>query len=145
MFLKSFLLRFLQVVLAVSAVYLLLMAGTHHLQYDSEAALVYVLFAAGLGCGALIFHMFIRQFDPELTLEVGRLVYPAGMLVSIGGAVLSSQYVIAGFPDVSRVYYSFILAACLLVAFFVFRMFDLKWLRSWREIHFHQARRENNG
>ncbi len=121
-------------VLAISAVYLVIMAGTFYLRQEAEVSMAYLLVAAGFGCGVFVMFLSIRHFDGELTLEVGRLLYPLGILVSIVGAVFFALRLMEMIPDIVREHYSFLAAAALMVLFFVVRMFDLKWLRTLDEV-----------
>lgn len=141
MFFRSFFLRFFQMVLAISAVYITLMAGTFYMRQEVEVSIAYLLVSAGFGCGVFVLFLFIRRFDGELTLEVGRLLYPLGILVSLVGAGLFAFRLMELIPDLDREHYVFGAAAALMIVFFVVRMFDLKWLRRLDEVVAREAPR----
>ncbi len=128
-------------VLAICAVYLVIMAGTFYLRQEPALSIAYLLVAAGFGCGVFVLFLSIRHFDGELTLEVGRLLYPLGILVSLVGAGFFAFRLMEMIPDIVREHYSFLAAAVLMILFFIVRMFDLKWLRTLDEVRAPKAAR----
>lgn len=133
MFARSLFLRLFQFFLAISGVYIALIAGTFYVRDDFDLSFAYFLIAAGAGVGVLVLHFLIRQFDEELTLEVGRILYPLGMALGVIGAFVSASHLDGVLPDGGRERHVFFLACPLIVAVFVIRTFDLKWLRTLEE------------
>ncbi len=132
---RSFLLRLGLILSTTAVICLVLMVFTLLLQGLQQSA-TFCGVILGLLLLWLLFNWFIvRRIDPELSLEVARILFPAGMVLSI---VLS--YVLALFlsdlipGDDGRQHYILPFVGLGVTFFLVVRCFDLKWLRPEEEI-----------
>jgi len=133
--LRSFLLR-LSLILSLTAVIcLLLMTATFGINKMNEPMVFFgILFLILFGW--FLFNWFIvRKVDPELSMEVARIVLPAGALFSIFLSSLLSMYMNELIPGSEGKEHFILPFAGLGVAFFlVVRCFDIKWLRGEDEV-----------
>lgn len=134
---RSFLLR-LGLILATTAVIcLVLMTATLGIQGLSEGAAY---------CGTILLLVFawfvfnwyiVRKIDPELSLEVARMVLPAGMILSILLSSTLSMYLAEMIPgEEGKEHFILPFVGFGITAYLIVRCFDLKWLRPEEEIAF---------
>jgi len=133
---RSYILRLTQILAGSTTVYLLVMIATLVLQDQGSETVSLGLAGAGTSLWWLISSIIISKIDPELTIEVARLLYPTAGLVAL---VIS---VVLGFRLQDMVSYpvaqqwSVILAGILVLLVMVIKCFDIRWLRSMDEIQF---------
>ena len=133
--LRSFLLR-LGLILSITAVIcLVLMVATLAIQNQIEAA----KFCGLLGFLLLVWLLFnwyiVRKIDPELSLEVARIVFPAGMVFSLLLSSTLALYLSDMIPgDEGKQHMILPFVGVGVTFFLVVRCFDLKWLRPEEEI-----------
>ncbi|MCC5838708.1 MAG: hypothetical protein JJT96_01180 [Opitutales bacterium] len=137
---KSLFLRLTQVVATVAGVYIGLIAGTFHVGNEPSLALTYFLISAALLGLSLLLLIVIRVTDPEMVSEVGWVIYPGGIALSLVGAFFFSVHLLEHLENARREHHTLILAGLLLTLFFVIRIFDIKWLKSARDVYRIQKR-----
>lgn len=132
----SLFLRLTQVCAAIAGVYIGLIGGTFHVGNEpSSLALTYFFVSGGLLCLALVLLPVIRVVDPDLVSEVAWVIYPGGIALSLVGAFYFSVHLLEYLESARREHYTLILAGILLTLFFVIRIFDIKWLKSARDVY----------
>ena len=76
-----------------------------------------------------------RKADPELSVEVGRILYPAGAVLSIILSLLMSMQLESMIPGTEGIEHYILIFVGLGVSLFLgVRWFDVKWLRLEEEI-----------
>ena len=132
---KSFLLR-LSVILSVTAtICLLLMAATLGIQGESSSMVFCGVIFAVLLVWSLVSWYIVRKLDPELSVEVARMVLPSGALLSIVLSSVLSFYLDDMIPGLGGKEHMILPFVGIGVAFFlIVRCFDIKWLRGEEEI-----------
>ena len=117
------------------AICLFLMAVTLGLQGDlEEMKFLFILFGL-LVCWLIVNAVVVRKSDPELSVEVARLVLPGGALLSI---VLSTylalilEGMITG--GEGREHFILFFVGPGVAIFLAIRSLDIKWLRGEEEI-----------
>ena len=134
---RSFILRIGLILSTTAAVCLLLMMITlmMQVQYDSTMY-IGILFGLML-VWVLINWILVRKLDPELSVESARMVFPAGILLSITLSFLLSVYLkklIPGDEGIQHFVLPFVGMG--VSVYLVVRCFDVKWLRAESEIAF---------
>lgn len=79
----------------------------------------------------------IKKLDPELSMESARLVFPAGIILSLVLSFLLSMYLkdlIPGDEGIQHFILPFV--GCGISIYLVVRCFDVKWLRPEQEVAF---------
>jgi hypothetical protein len=140
---KSFMLRLALILSITGCVSLLLMAITLGIQEDVEG-----MTFCGILCGIVLLwvivnYVVVRKVDPELSVEVARLLIPAGIILSIFLSYLLSMFLDDMIPGSDGKQHYSILFVGFGVPFFLFiRAFDIKWLRAEEEIVNLEARKQ---
>lgn len=81
--------------------------------------------------------VMVKKVDPELSLEVARIVFPSGILFSLLLSSLLSMYLNDLIPgNEGREHYILPFVGLGVSFFLIVRCFDLKWLRPEEEIAF---------
>jgi len=81
--------------------------------------------------------ILVRKVDPELSLEVARIVFPCGILFSNLLSILFSFYLRDLIPGTEgREHYILPFVGLGISFYLMVRCFDLKWLRPEEEIAF---------
>lgn len=139
--LRSFLLRTTLILSTTAAVCLLLMAATLFLQQAEGVAICLILFGTLL-VWLVINFVAVRKIDPELTVEVARMVLPAGALLSLVLSMLLSTVLADMIPGTEGYQHLILIFVGLGVAgFLAVRCLDIKWLRPEDEIRRLEERR----
>jgi hypothetical protein len=132
---KSFMLRTALILSITGCVSLLLMALTLGIQTDQEGMIFCGMLFGVLFVWLIINYYLVRKVDPELSMEVARLLIPSGALLSIFLSYLLAMILDDMIPGTEGKQHWIILFVGLGVAFFLFiRWFDIKWLRAEEEI-----------
>lgn len=134
MILRSFVLRLSQILAVTVAICMLIMAATAFLQELVNLGIAYSVIAGGALLYVLILHFVIRQIDPELIVEVARLLYPSAAILSILISLLLGFELYDNLEHQRYQQVPVILAGVLIALFLAIRCFDIKWLRSADEI-----------
>ncbi|NDV62367.1 hypothetical protein G0Q06_07895 [Puniceicoccales bacterium CK1056] len=133
--LKSFVLRIILILSLTGTVSLLLMALTLGIQQDQEGLVfcgtLFGILLLWVGINAYV----VKKVDPELSVEVARLLIPSGAVLSIFLSYLLAMILDDMIPGTEGKQHWIVLFVGLGVAFFLFiRWFDIKWLRAEDEI-----------
>ena len=132
---RSFLLRLALILSTTASICLVLMAATLGIQKDRQGM---YFFAALFGILFLwmIFNWFVvRRVDPELSVEVARILFPAGMVLSIALSVVLAMYLKEIIPGDEGHQHWILPFVGLGVSFYLLvRCFDIRWLRGEDEI-----------
>ena len=132
---RSFILRLLLILSTTASMCLLLMAATLGIQKDRQGM---YFFGALFGIIFLwvLFNWFVvRRVDPELSVEVARILLPAGMVLSIALSVVLALYLRELIPGEEGYQHWILPFVGLGVAFYLgVRCFDIRWLRGEDEI-----------
>lgn len=132
---KSFILRLSLILSITGAVSLLLMAATLGIQTDEEGMVFCGTLFGILLLWVLINAFIVKKVDPELSVEVARLLIPSGALLSICLSYLLAMILDDMIPGADGRQHWIIFFVGIGVAFFLFiRWFDIKWLRAEDEI-----------
>ena len=84
---------------------------------------------------SLVSWYIVRKLDPELSVEVARMVLPSGALLSIVLSSVLSFYLDDMIPGMEGKEHMILPFVGIGVAFFlIVRCFDIKWLRGEEEI-----------
>lgn len=132
---RSFLLRLAMILSLTGTVCLFLMAVTLGLQGDPEGMkFLFILFGL-LACWLIVNAVVVRKSDPELSVEVARLILPGGALLSI----MLSFYlalVLEGMitEGQGREHFILFFVGPGVAIFLAIRFLDIKWLRGEEEI-----------
>jgi hypothetical protein len=131
---RSFLLRISIVLLSTTMVCFLVMGASlamqslrDEMQYSLMLALLF-----GLLLGLNVF--FIRKAQSELSMEVARLLFPSGAVLSVLISILFLQWLDDLIPGDGRQHWVMIFVGLGIASFLLIRCFDIKWLRSEEEI-----------
>ena len=132
---RSFIFRMALILSATAALCFLLMAITLGIQEERESmqfcGMVFLL----LLLWVLFNRYIVRKTDPELSVEVARLVLPSGALLSIGLSCLLSLYLDDMIPGTEGKQHLILPFVGIGIALFLFiRCLDIKWLRGEQEI-----------
>ncbi|MGC9451097.1 MAG: hypothetical protein ACP5I4_06570 [Oceanipulchritudo sp.] len=132
---RSFILRLSLILSATAVVCFLLMAITLGIQAERELMGFCGMIFGILLVWVLINWYIVRKTDPELSVEVARLVLPSGAVLSIGLSILLSMYLDEMIPGAEGKQHMILPFVGIGIAFFlVVRCFDIKWLRGEEEI-----------
>ena len=134
---RSFLLRLGLILSTTAVICLFLMAATLLLQKQYNSAqfvgLVFLVVFLWFICNWFM----VRKIDPELSLEVARIVFPCGILFSNLLSILLSFYLKDLVPGTEgREHYILPFVGAGVSFYLIVRCFDLKWLRPEQEIAF---------
>lgn len=133
--LKSFTLRIALILSITGCVSFLLMAITLGIQGDQEGMKFCGMLFGLLFVWVLINHFIVRKVDPELSVEVARLLIPSGALTSIFLSYLLAMVLDDMIPGTDGKQHWIIIFVGIGVTFFLsIRWFDVKWLRAEEEI-----------
>lgn len=132
---RSFLLRLSLILSSTAAICLLLMAVTLLFQELHEGVRFCLTFLGVISVW-LIANFFVqRKIDPELSVEVGRILYPAGAVLSVILSLLLSMQLESMIPGSEGIeHYILIFVGIGVSLFLIVRGFDVKWLRLEEEL-----------
>jgi hypothetical protein len=133
--LRSFLLRISQILSLTATISLFLMTATLGIQ--KETASMY--FTGTLFIILLLWwtgnSYVIKKVDPELSMEVARLLFPAGAILSLCLSIFMAIYLAAMIPgDEGKQHLIIPFVGIGIALFLIVRCFDIKWLRGEEEI-----------
>lgn len=132
---KSFLLRLSLIMSITATVCFLLMAATLYLQHESEAMTFSSILCGILLVWCLINWFIVRKVDPEISVEVARILFPAGGLLSLVLSSVLSLYLDAMIPgNEGKQHFILPFVGAGVTLFLIVRCFDIKWMRSEDEI-----------
>ena len=134
---RSFLLRLGLILSTTAVICLLLMTVTLALQRQSDSAMYCGMLFGILFAWFLFNFIMVKKVDPELSLEVARIVLPSGILFSLLLSSLLSMYLKDLIPgNEGREHYILPFVGLSVSFYLIVRCFDLKWLRPEEEIAF---------
>ena len=134
---RSFLLRLGLILSTTAVICLFLMTTTLALQKQYGSTQFVGLLFAVVFIWFIINWFLVRKVDPELSLEVARIVFPCGILFSNLLSILLSFYLKDLIPGAEGREHFILPFVGLGVTFYlIVRCFDLKWLRPEEEIAF---------
>ncbi len=132
---RSFLLRLALILSATGSICLLLMAATLGLQGDPEGMTFFLMLFGLLACWLIVNLVVVKKSDPELSVEVARLVLPGGAILSIMLSIylaLILEGMISG--GEGREHFILFFVGPGVAVFLAIRCLDIKWLRGEEEI-----------
>lgn len=132
---RALFLRLSQIISTVLGVYIVLLGGTFHVRNEPSLALTYFIVGGFLLLVAALLYLVIRHFDAELVAEAAWIIYPSGIAFSLVGAFYFAVYLGEHLGAMRREHHTLYLAGFILSAYFIFRMFDIKWLKSARSVY----------
>ena len=132
---RSFILR-LSLILSLTAVIcLLLMMATLGIQRQMDALYFVGMIFITLLVWFLINWYAVRKVDPEISMEVARILFPSAALLSICLSGLLALYLDQLIPGNEGSQHMILpLAGIGVAVFLIIRCFDIKWLRGEEEI-----------
>ncbi|MCC5840984.1 MAG: hypothetical protein JJT96_12770 [Opitutales bacterium] len=104
-----------------------------HLRGSPNLMIGYASVAMGLALGAVLLQVHFYRNDHFLTVEVARIVIPAGVLLSFLAAFYFTQHVREAALVMGKEVQIFQFVALLLAGSFLVRIIDLPWLPTLRE------------
>lgn len=114
---------------------LLLMAVTLGIQGLRDGMIFAGMLFAIVLVWLVVNYIIVKKVDPELSMEVARLLFPSGAVLSVILSGVLAMYLDAMIPgDEGRQHYILIFAGVGVALFLVVRCFDIKWLRGEEEI-----------
>lgn len=132
---RSFLLRLSLILSLTTVINLLLMTATFAISNQNDPLFFYGMIFILLLVWSLFNWFIIRKVDPELSMEVARIVLPSGAVLSVLLSFLMSLYMNEMIPGSEGKEHYILPFAGIGVAFFlIVRCFDIKWLRGEAEI-----------
>lgn len=117
-----------------AAICLFLMATTLGIQGFKDG-MVFLGMLFGILLVWLLFNLYIvRKTDPELSVEVARLLLPSGAVLSILLSAVLAMTLDDMIPGEGRQHYILFFVGLGVALFLIVRCFDIKWLRGEDEI-----------
>jgi len=114
---------------------LFLMAVTLGLQGNPEGMKFLFMLFGLLACWLIVNAIVVRKSDPELSVEVARLVLPAGALLSIMLSFYLALILEGMIPEgQGREHFILFFVGPGVAIFLTIRCLDIKWLRGEEEI-----------
>lgn len=114
---------------------LLLMVATLGIQGLRDGMIFAGMLFAIVLVWLVVNYIIVKKVDPELSMEVARLLFPSGAVLSVILSGVLAMYLDAMIPgDEGRQHYILIFAGVGVALFLVVRCFDIKWLRGEEEI-----------
>ena len=132
---RSFILRLALILSTTAVICLFLMAATLGLQGATQA-MPFISMVFGIVLIWFLFNwLIVKKVDPELSVEVARILFPSGALLSLVLSVVLAMYLDALIPGTEgRQHWILPFVGIGVAIFLVVRCFDIKWLRSEIEI-----------
>jgi len=132
---RSFLLRLTLILSVTGSLCLMLMAATLGIQKDREGAIFCGLLFGVLFLWMLFNWFIIRRVDPELSVEVARILFPAGIVLSLALSVVLAMYLKELIAKEEGYEHWILPFVGMGVSFYlIVRCFDIRWLRGEEEI-----------
>lgn len=128
-------LRMTLILSATATISLLLMAATLAIQGLRDGMIFCLMLFGLLMIWLVANYIVVRKIDPEVSVEVARLLFPSAALLSILLSLLLSMILDGMIPGTEGKQHYIVVFVGLGIAFFLFvRCFDIKWLRGEAEI-----------
>lgn len=138
---RSFCLRLALILSTTAAICLFLMVLTLGMQDLREGMIFSSLLFGLVFLWLIINYLVIRRIDPEPSLEVARLVWPAGALLSLALSILLALELGDLIPGTEGYEHLILVFVGVGVAIFLMvRCFDIRWLRGEDEIAGYESR-----
>jgi hypothetical protein len=134
MLFRSFILRLSQILAVTATICIILMAATLFLQQMRELAGMYLIAALPPALWIVLSVYFIRKYDSELVVEVARIVYPVGGLLSLALSILLAIMLGILLPGSGYQPVVLVFAGAGVLVFLLIRSLDIRWLRTMEEI-----------
>jgi uncharacterized membrane protein (GlpM family) len=132
---RSFLLRLTLILSTTATISLLLMAATLGIQGLRDGMVFCIMLFVLLLIWLVANYFVVRKTDPEVSVEVARLLFPSGAILSIFLSLLLSLMLDGMIPGTEGMQHYIVVFVGLGIAFFlIVRCFDIKWLRGEAEI-----------
>jgi hypothetical protein len=132
---RSFLLRLTLILSTTATLSLALMAATLGIQGLPDGMIFCLLLFGLMLIWLAVNFVVVRKTDPEISVEVARLLFPSGAILSIVLSFVLSMTLEGMIPGTEGKQHYIIIFVGLGIAFFlVVRCFDIKWLRCEAEI-----------
>ena len=132
---RSFILRMALILSITGTLCLLLMALTLGIQGLRDGMVFSGMLFAIVFVWLVVNYFIVKKVDPELSMEVGRLLFPSGAVLSIILSSVLAMYLEAMIPgDEGRQHYILVFVGVGVALFLLVRCFDIKWLRGEEEI-----------
>lgn len=132
---RSFFMRMSLILSLDATICLLLMAATLGIQGLEEGMVLCAMLFGILVIWVGINYLVVRKTDPELSVEVARLLLPSGAVLSILLSMVLSMVLDDMIPGTDGRQHLILIFVGLGVAFFLgVRCLDIKWLRGEEEI-----------
>ncbi len=132
---RSFLLRTGLILSTTAVICLLLMMITLAIQMQYTTSTFMGMLFGLMFVWLLINWFLVRKLDPELSMESARLVFPAGIILSLALSFLLSVYLkelIPGDEGFQHLILPFVGVG--ISCYLIVRCFDVKWLRPESEV-----------
>lgn len=134
---RSFLLRTGLILSVTAVVCLVLMMITLLIQMQYDSAMYTGLLLCLMLVWLLINWILVRKLDRELSLESARMVFPAGIVLSLVLSILFSIHLRDMIPGDEGIQHLTLPFVGLVVSIYlIVRCFDVKWLRPESEVAF---------
>lgn len=132
---RSFIFRLALILSITGSICLLLMSITLGIQGLNDG-MVFTSTLFGIVFTWFLANLFIvRKIDPELSMEVARLLLPAGAILSILLSGVLSMFLDGMIPGTEgKQHFILYFVGAGVAVFLVIRCFDIKWLRGEEEI-----------
>jgi hypothetical protein len=132
---RSFLLRMTLILSTTATISLLLMAATLGIQGLTDGMIFCLMLFALVLIWLAVNYIVVRKTDPEISVEVARLLFPGGAILSILLSLWLAMILDGMIPGSEGKQHYIVLFVGLGIAFFLMvRCFDIKWLRGEAEI-----------
>ncbi|MEX0325006.1 MAG: hypothetical protein AB3N33_02840 [Puniceicoccaceae bacterium] len=133
---RSFILRLSQILTLTAVLCLLLMLATLFIQKQAEAVYFIGMIFMTILVWFLVNWYVVRKVDPEVSVEVARILFPSGAILSICLSGVLSLYLDTLIPGREGSQHLILPFVGVGVAFYlIVRCFDIKWLRGEDEIN----------
>ena len=139
----SFFFRLIHILLVTISLCGILAAATLVIQQNVKLVQYLCLGAFIALLCAWILRLFIKKMDPELSIEVGRILLPLGAFFSLLLSLVLAVY-FADFLTDEKAGQQYILplGGLSVAAFLIVRSFDVKWMRGEAELATRRRARE---
>lgn len=139
---RSYLIRVSQILSVTAVICLLMMSITLGIQRDQEGMLFCAMLAGLVLVWLVVNYFLVKNVDPELSMEVARLLLPSGAILSIALSGLFATILDGMIPgSEGKQHYVVLFVGLGVAGFLIIRCFDIKWLRGEDEV----AGLENSG
>lgn len=132
---RSFILRLSQILSLTVVICLLLMAATLGIQKQTDSMFFIGMIFLTMLAWFFVNWYVVRKVDPEISMEVARILFPSAGVLSICLSGVMSLYLDEMIPGTDGTQHLILPFVGFGVAFYlIVRCFDIKWLRGEAEI-----------